>query len=224
MMSRLLAKVIYSLLGSVHVFHAERSGVAGGCVLASNHISHFDPPLISVASRRMIDWMAMKDLFVNAFVVRYFEAIGTFPTDRDNVDRISVKTALNRLKSDRVVGMFPEGGIRAGATSVLEGAPIRPGAGALAQMAGVPILPCVVLGSDRLYIRKNWRLFGRTPFWVGFGELIQPPSGMPKAEARAFLERELSAAFVKLLADMRAHFSLTADDIPKTPQERRAAA
>ena len=221
MISRLLAKLIYSLLGTIHIFHPERSASPGPCILAANHISHFDPPLISIASRCMIDWMAMKDLFKHPVVIWYFGVIGTFPTDRDNVDRGSVKTALTRLKMGRVVGMFPEGGIRTGATSVLEGAPMRPGSGALAQIANVPILPCVVLGTDRLYNRKSWRPFGRTPFWVGFGELIHPPSGLNKAEARAFLERELAAAFPKLLAEMRAHFSLTDDDIPKTPGERR---
>jgi len=223
MISRFIAKLIYSLIGTIHIFHPERSALAGPCILASNHISHFDPPLISIASRSMIDWMAMKDLFKHPAVISYFSVIGAFPTDRDNVDRASVKTALNRLKMGRIVGMFPEGGIRAGSTSVLESAPMRPGSGALAQMANVPILPCVVLGTDRLYNRKNWRPFGRTPFWVGFGELIRPPTGLGKAEARSFLDKELAAAFPNLLAEMRTHFSLTDDDIPKTPGERRQA-
>lgn len=221
MISRVLATLIYSLLGRVRVFHAERSALRGPCVLAANHISHFDPPLISVAARRKIDWMAMKELFVNGFVNFYFDAIETFPVDRNTTDRASVRTALKRLKKNHVVGMFPEGGIRAGTGSVLEGAPMRPGAGALAQMADAPILPCVVLGTDRLYNRKNWRLFGGTPFWVGFGEPILPRNGTDKAEAHAILERELGAAFQNLLAEMRAHFSLTDDDLPKTPQERK---
>jgi 1-acyl-sn-glycerol-3-phosphate acyltransferase len=224
MISRVIAKAIYSLLGTVRVFHGERSALPGPCVLASNHISHFDPPLISVAARRKIDWMAMKDLFKHPFAAFYFYSIETFPTDRDNVDRTSVKTSLKRLKRGHVVGMFPEGGIRAGNVSVLEGAPMRPGAGALAQMADAAVLPCVVLGTDRLYNKKNWRLFGRTPFWVGFGEPIRPPAGMGKAEARAFLERELGAAFKNLLAEMRNHYQLSDADIPKTPEERRNGA
>jgi 1-acyl-sn-glycerol-3-phosphate acyltransferase len=221
MISRLLAKGIYSLLGTVHVFHPERSALRGPCVLAANHISHFDPPLISAATRRKIDWMAMKDLFKHPFAAFYLNSIETFPTDRDNVDRSSVKTALKRLKRGHVVGMFPEGGIRAGKVSVLEGAPMRPGAGALAQIADAPVLPCVVLGTDRLYQKKNWRLFGRTPFWVGFGEPIRPPAGMGKAEARAFLERELGDAFKNLLAEMRNHYQLSDADIPRTPGERK---
>src|ERR1700677_1326605 len=219
MISRLVAKAIYSLLGTVRVFHAERSALPGPCVLASNHISHFDPPIISVVARRRIDWMGMKQLFKHPFAAFYLRTIGTFPVDRDNMDRASVKTALQRLKKGHVVGMFPEGGIRAGNTSVLEGAPMRPGAGALAHMADALILPCLVLGTDRLYNKKNWRLFGRTPFWVGFGEPIRPPAGMEKAAARAFLERELGAAFKSLLAEMRTHYRLSDADIPKTPEE-----
>ena len=224
MISTWLARGIYSLLGTVRVYHRERSALAGPCVLASNHISHFDPPLVSVATRRKIDWMAMKDLFKHPLAALYLKAIDTFPVDRDNMDRASVKTALARLKKGRVVGMFPEGGIRAGKTSVLEGAPMRPGAGALAQMAGAPLLPCLVLGTDRLYNKKNWRLFGRTPFWVGFGEPIRPAAGMDRKEARVFLERELAAAFKTLLAEAREHYQLSDADIPKTPGERRAEA
>ena len=163
MISRVVATAIYSLLGPVRVLHPERSAMPGPCVLASNHISHFDPPLISVAARRRIDWMAMKDLFKHPFAAFYFYSIDTFPVDREHLDRASVKTALKRLKKGRIVGMFPEGGIRAGSVSVLEGAPLHPGAAVLAQMAGVPLLPCVVLGTDRLYNKKNWRLFGSVP-------------------------------------------------------------
>jgi 1-acyl-sn-glycerol-3-phosphate acyltransferase len=224
MLSRFIARGIFSLLGNVRVFHAERSALAGPCVLASNHISHFDPPLISVAARRKIDWMAVKELFKHPLASLYLRTIHTFPVDRQNLDRASVKTAWQRLKAGRMVGMFPEGGIRAGATSVLEGAPIKPGAGALALMAGAPVLPCVVIGTDRLYNRKNWRLFGRTPFRVGFGEPILLPAGMDKAGARAHLDRELSAALRRLLAEMRGHYGLTEADLPKTPGQRRAEA
>ena len=224
MISRVIAWTIYSLLGTVRVYHGERSALRGACVLASNHISHFDPPLLSVAARRKIDWMAMKDLFKHPFASFYLNTIETFPVDRDNLDRTAVKTALLRLKKGHLVGMFPEGGIRAGSTSVLEGAPMRPGAGALAYMADAPLLPCVILGTDRLYNRKNWRPFGKAPFIVGFGEAIRPEPGMEKAEARAYLERELAASFKSLLAEMRAHYQLTDADIPKTPGERRAEA
>lgn len=177
MISRTLAKTIFSLLGPIRVFHPERSALPGPCVLAANHISHFDPPLISIAARRRIDWMAIKKLYKYRLAAFFFYSVGAFPVDRRTLARAAMKTALKRLKSGRIVGMFPEGGIRAGNTSLLGGAPMRPGVGALAQIADAPILPCLVLGTDRLYNKKNWRLFGRTPLWVGFGEPITPPVG-----------------------------------------------
>ena len=57
-------------------------------------------------------------------------------------------TRVTRLKRGRVVGIFPEGGIRDGAHSVLEGAPLKPGIAALAQISGAPVVPCVLIGSE----------------------------------------------------------------------------
>ena len=56
-----------------------------------------------------------------------------WPSDR--ADLKTIRTAIDRLKRGRIVGLFPEGGIRDGARSLLEGAPLRPGAATLAQIA-----------------------------------------------------------------------------------------
>src|SRR5207244_8146522 len=105
--------------------------------------------------------------------------VDTFPAERDRADRKTIRTAIERLKNGRIVGLFPEGGIRDGVRSLLEGAPLRPGASTLAHMAGVPILPCVILGSDRLYSKKSWRPLRRTTIWIAFGD---PISSFPKLE------------------------------------------
>ena len=122
-----------------------------------------------------------------------------------------------------MVGVFPEGGIRAGASSILEGARMRPGVAALAQMGGVPILPCVALGTDRLYSSRMWRPIRRAKFYVAFGEPLMAQTGLSKEEARARLEADLAAAFLALYAEAREAFQLHPDDLPQTPQQRRAA-
>src|SRR6266545_7140469 len=99
-------------------------------------------------------------------------AVDAFPVDRDRADRKTIRTAIERLKSGRIVGVFPEGGIRDGARSLLEGAPLRSGASTLAHIAQVPIVPCVILGSDRLYAKRSWLPLRRTPVWIGFGKAI----------------------------------------------------
>jgi 1-acyl-sn-glycerol-3-phosphate acyltransferase len=199
-----------------------RSGTAleAGFLLAANHISHFDPFIISSIVRRKIDWMAMAEFFRLPFVGFLLRAVDAFPADRDRADRKTIHIAIDRLKGGRVVGLFPEGGIRDGARSLLEGAPLRPGAATLAHIARVPILPCVILGSDRLYLKKQWLPLRRTPIWIAFGNPISGCPNLQKSEARERIESELATAFRNLYAELRAKFQLSEDDLPHSPRDR----
>lgn len=198
-----------------HVFHPERSQRAGGWILASNHISHFDPALLTIATRRRVDWMAMADLFKNRALGAWMRGAGAFPVVRFQADRSALRTAIARLQAGRVVGMFPEGGLRHGETSVLGGAPLRRGIRAMAELGDAPVVPCVILGADRLYCAAHWRPWRRAPVWIGFGEPLNADG--PKTPE---LELALAEALRTLCAEMRAHFQLSDDDLPKSPQER----
>ncbi len=153
---KLLVKLLFGCVARVRVLRRENTNRAGGFLLAANHISHFDPFLISLAVRRKIDWMTMAEFFRPRVLGFLLRAIDAFPAERDRADLKTIRTTIERLKSGRVVGLFPEGGIRDGTRSLLEGAPLRPGASTLAQIAGLPVLPCVILGSDRLYSKRQW--------------------------------------------------------------------
>jgi 1-acyl-sn-glycerol-3-phosphate acyltransferase len=202
----------------VRVFHPERAERRGACLLASNHISHFDPPLISTVVRRHIHWMATAGLFRNRIAGAWLRAAAAFPVDRAKADRTSVKTTLERLKHGHMVGVFPEGGIRDGAASILGGAPMIPGLGAMAEMSGAPILPCVILGSDRLYARSSYRLFRRVTVWIGFGEALAP---VDRGKfARAALEVQLAEAMRALCQEMTQTYGLSADDLPQPARQR----
>src|SRR5207244_7962661 len=148
-------KLLFRYSARVYVVGRGNDERAGVFLLAANHISHFDPCIISSVARRKIDWMAMAEFFPIPFLGSFLRAVDAFPAARDRADRKTIRTAIERLKSGRIVGVFPEGGIRDGARSLLGGAPLRPGASTLAHMAGVPIVPCVILGSDRLYANRN---------------------------------------------------------------------
>ena len=221
--SRLLAKMLFAPFVKIRVLRPGIGRHPGAWILASNHISHFDPPLVGVAIRRKIDWMAMLDLFAQPFFGAWLRAIDTFPVDRESLDRQAVRIALTRLHAGHAVGMFPEGGIRDGARSVLEGAPVRPGVAGLSQMTAAPIIPCVIMGSDRIYVlHRLWRPGRRLPVWIAFGEPLVPPQGLERAVARAALEASLADALRKLAIEMRQHFRLTEDDLPQSPIRRRA--
>ena len=218
--TRFAAKFLFAGVTRIRLLHPERSRGTGAFILAANHISHFDPPIIASIVRRKVDWMAMAEFFPHPVLGRILRAIECFPADRYRADRQTIRSALQRLKKGRIVGMFPEGGIRDGALSVLEGAPLRAGVSTLAHMADVFILPCVIMGSDRLYAKKNWRPWRRTPIWIGFGEPIQRSPELVRPIARQRLEEELAAAFRNLGREMQETFCLTADDLPHAPKER----
>jgi 1-acyl-sn-glycerol-3-phosphate acyltransferase len=192
-------------------------------LLASNHISHFDPFLIGLTVRRNIDWMTMAEFFRPRLLGVFLRSIDAFPAERDRADLKTIRSAIDRLKNGSIVGIFPEGGIRDGAGSLLEGARLRPGAATLAQIAKVPIVPCVILGTDRFYSKKQWLPFRRTPVWIAFGEPISASPELTKSEARERIESELAAAFKNLYSQLREQFRLTPDDLPKPPKERLRA-
>ncbi len=213
-------KLLFGFVARVYVLRRGNSNRAGGFLLASNHISHFDPFIISSLVRRKIDWMAMAEFFPLPLLGLFLRAVDAFPAERNRADRKTIRTAIERLKHGRIVGLFPEGGIRDGARSLLEGAALRPGASTLAHIARVPIVPCVIVGSDRLYSKKSWLPLRRTPIWIAFGNPIPHFSDLEKSAARACIEHELAEAFGCLYAELREKFSLTEDDLPHSPQER----
>lgn len=194
----------------------------GATILAPNHISHFDPPFLSAAARRQVDWMAMRELFEMPVVGTVLRRIGTFPVTMGEMDRAAVRTALERLHAGRLLGLFPEGGLRTGPTSVLEGAPVRPGVAALAQMTQAAVVPCTIIGTDALYDPKRWRPTRRTRVWVAIGEPLAPPSREgDKAAARAEFEALLGLRIRGLYDRTVEEQAIPADCLPQTPQRRK---
>src|SRR5882757_4054377 len=216
-------KLLFGCVAGIRVVGRENANRAGGILLAANHISHFDPFIVSSVVRRKIDWMAMAEFFRFPVLGFLLHAVDAFPAARDRAELKTIRAAIERLKTGRIVGIFPEGGIRDGARSLLEGAPLRPGAATLAHLAGVSVLPCVIVGSDRFYGRKSWLPLRRTPIWIAFGNPISHFPDLEKSAARDRIERELSDAFKSLYAELREKFSLRTDDLPHPPKQRMAA-
>src|SRR5262245_8577804 len=218
---KLLVRLLFGCVARIRVLGRQDANHAGGFLLASNHISHFDPFFIGLMVRRKIDWMTMAEFFRPPALGFFLRAIDAFPAERDRADLKTIRSAIDRLKSGRIVGIFPEGGIRDGARSLLEGAPLRAGAATLAQIADVPVVPCVILGTDLFYSKNQWLPWRRTPVWIAFGKPISMSKGLRKLQARERIESELSIAFKNLYAGLREKFHLTADDLPRSSRERK---
>lgn len=210
-------RAIFTLTCKVRIMGAGNLPRKGAIILASNHISHFDPPFYSAYMPRRIDWMAMEEMFQTAATAKFFRGVGCIPTNRHEGDRNALRNAVKRLKAGRCIGIFSEGGIRAGASSVLEGAAFREGTAALGLLAHTPIVPCVIIGSDRMYAPKSWWPLRRVTVCMGIGK---PISGEAH-RSRETLQRELAAAFLSIRDQLAVKYSLAPEDMPQTPQRRK---
>ena len=188
---------------------------AGPWILASNHLSHFDPPLIAGAFRRPIDFLAMRELFRPAWFGFLMRGVNVIPVGRRQADTTALKAALHRLEKGRIVCVFPEGGLRAGETSVLGGAELTEGVALLAARSQVAVRPAVIVGSDQLYARQNW--IRRPRVVVAVGEPLPPPA---KQEKRSGWVQRLGQEMRKVYEEARHRHSLHPHELPHTPQER----
>src|SRR5262249_10625716 len=140
-----------------------------------------------------------------------------FPVDRTRPDRRALRLGMERLRAGRLVGVFPEGGIRAGASSIIGGTTPKRGATALARLAKGPIIPSGIFGSDRLYAPGNWSpVPPRVPVWIAIG-----PSLSVEDEDDVAANEHLATTLRALAADAIAHFDLGPADLPATPQHRK---
>jgi 1-acyl-sn-glycerol-3-phosphate acyltransferase len=190
----------------------------GPYILAPNHVSHFDAMAVVQASPRPVALMASTEVF-NWPVVRWvLRGIDPIPVDRFKTDPGSLTRARERLDRGQIVVMFPEGGIRSGPTSVLEGAPLRGGVAWLAQTTGCPVRPVLVAGSDRYYTVAAW--LRRDGAWLIVGEPLTANPELPPKEAREDFNRRLGEAYRALYDQWRARPEVPRSAWPRTAQER----
>ncbi len=184
------------------VLHRERANVAGPFILAATHLSPFDVPVLIRHTPRKLDFVSIVEVFRHPFVAWFYGSMNAFPLDRSKPDSPTVRIILDRLERGRAVAMFPEGSIRTMETSVLSGGRMRPGAARLAQMAGVPVLPAVVVNSGVFSRISSWLPFRRIRYGVIYGQPLAIRPELEKAEATRVLEEELKAAFIELHGEL----------------------
>ncbi len=170
-------------------FRGEATGMEnipkdGGFMIASNHASHLDPPVIGSLIPRQVCFFARKTLWKPGFASWWLNNVGTIPVDRDGgTDVAAIKRVLGALKKDKVIILFPEG--TRSPNGQLQTA--KPGVGLLACRSGVPVVPARIFGSFKAFGRDGKLRLG-TPVNVVFGKPLQPSEyDDPKAGKERYL-------------------------------------
>jgi 1-acyl-sn-glycerol-3-phosphate acyltransferase len=128
----------------LHVEGAERVPERGPAILAINHESALDIPVVVIACPRRLTYMAKRELYKGPVVSWSLQRLGAFPVDRARYDVEAIRLGLAVLARGGVLGMYPEGTRNPG-----ELLPFLPGAAWMAIRTGAPLVPVSLLGTER---------------------------------------------------------------------------
>jgi 1-acyl-sn-glycerol-3-phosphate acyltransferase len=172
---------------------------SGGLIVASNHISFWDPPLIGAILPREVHYLAKEELFSNPVFGAVIRSYNAIPIRRGMVDLSGMARAVETLRRGGAMMLFPEG------TRMRDGRlhPARPGVGMMAVNAGVPVVPCYISGSNRPGRWLGWRervrvSFGAPRTWQ---ELAGPENELKPGRA---LYQRVSDAVMQEIGSLRA--------------------
>ncbi|MBB6428817.1 lysophospholipid acyltransferase family protein [Algisphaera agarilytica] len=184
-------------------------------ILAIAHLSHYDPVVVGALLRRKLDFMARAEFYETPIARWCVEHAGCVRIDRYGQALPGVREALRRLEKRRPIALFPEGEIMSGDDSVLNGGPVKGGAGLLARRSGVPIVPCVVLGSEQFRRVMPWLPLRTGRLWIGLGEPIRVAGdARPGRASRAASSAELAQAMRRVYRQMQERFDIPGEVKP----------
>jgi len=191
---RIVLSLLFRTYLRVDISGEESVPEAGPVILASNHQTLLDPPMVGLHVKRPPVYLARRSLFRNRLFARFIRYFGAVPIDREGPGVGSLRLALHFLEEGRVVVLFPEGTRSADGTV---GA-FRPGVALLAKKARAPVVPVRIAGGERVFPKgKRFPRPGRMTVRFGTPLRIEPGE-----DARAFLVR-IRAAVVGLTPPAR---------------------
>jgi 1-acyl-sn-glycerol-3-phosphate acyltransferase len=189
-----LARLVFRGLGlRFTVTGSEHVPRTGGAVMAINHVGYLDFTFAGLAAQpagRLVRFMAKKEVFDHPVSGPLMRGMKHIPVDRTGAVKDSYEAALDALRAGEIVGVFPEATISVS----YELKEFKTGAARLAMEAGVPVLPCVVWGSQRVFTKGRPKDLTRgTPISIAVGEPFTPAPGADPVTVTADLKARMQA-------------------------------
>ena len=180
----------------------------GAFILARNHVSLADPPVLSVKTPRRIAWMAKKELFDVPILGLFYRFYGCVPVRRERADLAALRKAQEALERGLPLGMFPEG-TRAGKPGLKEA---EPGTALVALRTGVPVLPVGITTTKPVTLPAGffyWLTRRRPEVTVVYGKLFSLPTPLTirKSEVEAGTTRIMQEIAALLPPEYRGFYS-----------------
>lgn len=127
-----------------------------GCILAMNHTSNYDPPLVGTHTPRKMYFMAKKELFANRLFASALGKLGAFPIDRESADIRSLRHTLKIVKEGKIFSIFIEGTrSKTGEMQIP-----KKGVGFIASKSNAPVIPTYIYINKRGWFGRAGIVFG----------------------------------------------------------------
>lgn len=209
---RFLCWLFAKVFGRVTVIGRDNVPATGGVLLAPNHTSYIDPPLVGTSLRRPVWFMAKAELFAVPVLGPIIRRVHAFPVKRGAADRAAMRQAHELLVGGAALTVFFEGG------RSRDGRLSEPSLGAamIALRAHVPIVPVAVIDADKLMPREGGVKF--THVTVIFGQPLTFPHLDGKHADREAL-REVSETVAREVAALMCQHGAS-DRVPQGYLER----
>ncbi len=138
-----LVTVIARVFFRFRIVHPERRLLTGPVILAMNHESYLDPPLVGIASGREVYFLARKTLLDLPVFRWLLPKLNVVPVDQQGTDRSALKALIRIVKAGHATVVFPEG------ARTLDGQlqPVQPGIGFVIAKTLAPVLPMRIFGA-----------------------------------------------------------------------------
>lgn len=164
----------------------------GGAVMVINHTGYFDfayAGLAAVPAHRLVRFMAKDTVFRHRISGPLMRGMKHIPVDRA-AGAASYRSAVSALRAGEIVGVFPEATI----SESFELKAFKAGAARMAGEAGVPLLPLVIWGSQRVWTKGLPRHLVRrpVPIHMAVGEPITVPAEADADQVTADLRRTMA--------------------------------
>jgi 1-acyl-sn-glycerol-3-phosphate acyltransferase len=147
---RWIAIFVFSIIGRIRLHERYNLPRKGPYIIAPNHLSWTDIPLVPLYIPGKVIYMAKEESFRSkvGWLVRF---LGAFPVKRGEADRQAIRAATDQLRQGKVFIIYPEG-TRSKTHTLSKG---HGGVAMIALRAGVPVVPVAIYGSERLF--KSFR-------------------------------------------------------------------
>jgi 1-acyl-sn-glycerol-3-phosphate acyltransferase len=184
-----MLRLFYWLYGRWRIIGLENVPKTGGVLLAGNHVSNLDPPMVGGAlfGYRRVRFMAKIELWSTRIGHYVMDRIMSFPVKRGTADRPTIRRTLEWLAQGDAIAIFPEG--ERSEDGKLQ--PAQPGIALLVQKSGVPVIPVAIVGTYEMWPRGRKSL-KRVPLKIAFGTPIQFPPGAPREAITTLLMEKIA--------------------------------